>query len=66
MPSESGSKPMMTRVPPTARAKARYQARVRLSSAGPPPVYPPQPYPWWRMTTISGTAPGCTAAAQRR
>ena len=38
VPSESGSKPMITRALPTASANSRYQARVRASSAGPPPV----------------------------
>jgi hypothetical protein len=37
VPMPSGSKASTTRLPPMARAKLRYQRRVRLSSATPPP-----------------------------
>ena len=37
VPTESGSKAMITRERPIPRAKARNHERVRASSRGPPP-----------------------------
>src|SRR5262245_10233887 len=57
VPSESGSKAITTRAPLMVRASRRYQARVRASSAGPPPVYHgPQWFASARITVKIGTA----------
>jgi hypothetical protein len=59
VPMPSGSKARTARRLPIASAKSRYHFLVRLSSATPPPSYLLlHSMPWWRMTTISGVAPG--------
>jgi hypothetical protein len=52
---------------PIAAARSSYQARVRLSSAWPPPVYPgEQPVAWARSTVKIGTEPSARAGSIRR